>query len=1738
MDNFNTIQERIKKQRNAYEAAESDYYNSLQGWSLAQQGIVTGATKAPIPAEVEVKRGQCDKMLQALQTEIRALANEGPTQQLLEKVPANLPFLLMPVRLEARYVNIQHVVRNLKNGDAVDVSELTGTTSSRTAAAALVLRPFPTTEPGEDPYLTAGFETDEEGVMTYELPRILLTSSAVSQDPTLFEKWKPASGMHIKLLPDRKELRIRIYPDDIFLEGHERSLQPEERDAGMQFWKNVCGGKDPSEEWVQFSIDKTPARAAWIIRATRPQNFSEEQPLPQEPVFDANIPLKDGAYTRPLTTRLLPERFVVRLYKDGAFREFAGNPIPEPLTMGLDPAHDPFNKNNASGMAEDGAVIKTPPYLNWIHNFEEAEKQGLAVRIDLQEHPMYGEGVDKIIVVGAKLSADEEEGVRLLSEQLEDHLYTEEGICILPKGTPTNNFGKRKSAFQLRDHDARQYFRSAWEKAGNGALETDGQRLRKALGLKDGLRIPSDHCTDISEAALMNELLWPATFGYYLLQFFTPKLDEATRELTRQFFIRNVSGRGNLPVLRVNRQPYGIIPTTSFAHWQYSAQATGEEKLAAALWTNFLSKLDNHWQAMTQQVKTVRNVGGQGMDEDFFKMLGISPSSGALRWQWVSGPQMEQFFWDLYSGSFLTNDPDYKPDIFLSELTKINIDQTLFQSLAHSYGAAQQAVARTLLDGAVLSEERPLQKIAGKALNVLEWLMKGSVLDIWNNDLASIAAGDGPAESLAGSSVLAILARQAVLRAYLETGLQKAETIPGLWLLKAKDFEMMHLHTSPLTLDPANLLANNRLHQGFKPIIDHFKIGAQFTLELDRREYLKKLYSGNQTLADWLYTQKKTVEPLKGMMNALDHLSKVPTARLKRLLAEHLDLCSYRLDAWMLGLVNQRLNKQRQAKPHGIGIGAFGYLLNLKPVAAFSNIVVEEKPAYVPAAVENIEGVVIPVVHSTAAAGHGIDLSGKGWERTFLYIGDSPLPVLRLNTATGRVEAVQSAVNSDGFIHAPSTAHATAAAILRAGYLNHRSDEKTALVSLQLNSPRVRKALQLLEGMQQGAHISELLGYYFERLLHENNQDSFLYNLRAAFPLKRAQAAGEKTPSPMTTIDGMALLEARRANPGGWLMNVSGIYPTDHFMITQTVLKLEDYLDALGDLLLAESVYQTANGNTDRAAAALRLLSEGTQGVTPDFMHTPVKGSTITHRVGVVLTQPLSNTNWQGWRTSGGLRSLLCPGINYWLSRQLPLPERIAITVTLPDKRKSKIRLSEMNMDPIDLVYALPASFAQAEQSPLALYVQSAIHQKNGPKFLSAKEKLIVDLKDRSLHTDTELTIFEISGLVAALRKMIGECRPLSANDFLLPDKSAAANDRTDATRLNASMKKGILDNTAIAKIPQTLRDQASKLNTAIQQKQAESVLQPLASALMQTLLAAWQQGVETSGTGGIFYLEQESCAQLVQRALDTAAVLESSLGRARALMTAIPASLTGEPLFNSLQEAGASLFGGNIRLLPDVVLENAVEVETCYRNEALIENAGDDVIERWMREAVLVRHPLRVYRRSALLSEALSPEKIRAPFNVFQFPFFKDRKQAWAGEKMAEGTPPEQRPVVSLLLELPAAYDAGKMYAGLIIDEWPEWIPERTADTGVAFQYNQPNTEPPQTMLLAVSPVEGGNWKWEHLVGAVNDALDLSKKRLITPTNIRDSNTGLNHMLPAILLPFMVDNQQVPVANPLGAVS
>src|SRR5690606_706211 len=162
----------------------------------------------------------------------------------------------------------------------------------------------------------------------------------------------------------------------------------------------------------------------------------------------------------------------------------------------------------------------------------------------------------------------------------------------------------------------------------------------------------------------------------------------------------------------------------------------------------------------------------------------------------------------------------------------------------------------------------------------------------------------------------------------------------------------------------------------------------------------------------------------------------------------------------------------------------------------------------------------------------------------------------------------------------------------------------------------------LIEGMNNNQSVNALLGFQFEKGLHERyreaEMDKFIQPLRKRYPLKQKveDTAQDQAAYESLVIDGLALLEqcqeqvnweelkvltclgdlsaadfpATLDNLINNLVSVASVRAASKKIIIEDIDRMADAFDALGDLTLSESVYQIVQGNHVRAAAVLDAL--------------------------------------------------------------------------------------------------------------------------------------------------------------------------------------------------------------------------------------------------------------------------------------------------------------------------------------------------------------------------------------------------------------------------------------------------------------------------------------------------------------------------------------------------------------------
>jgi len=1485
----------------------------------------------------------------------------------------------------------------------------------------------------------------------------------VQLDPPskLIEHWD--AGVPILLLPVRLETRfmksaagadelwVRVYPDEISVASFEAQLSRSEVEAAERFWADEWRASTDEGRrlgtWRVLRQSVGAARAEYVVSIHKPTNpaarpalpLAADAALPVDPTYAAYEPSADGWNEAPRALAL-PERWSFIGYTGGqlVFNE-TGNAIRPDLVAGPDPSGE-----EADGFALNGGRLTVAESMKWMVDFDEAIDAGMGFKIPLPAAA--AAGFDRLFVVGLRFQDDATEAPATVASLLRAHRFSANQLAIVPNGAPTNNTGENEP-YPLMPTD------EASLQAALGAPfvtqesswlnKRDGQYLAEllALPLSAVERIHGAGGFDQRDARAMNTALWPATLGYFLDEMLAPRVSDADVRATRDFFCEHVRARGPAPVLRVGAQPYGLLPTTAFSLWQ--PRVRDQRVATTALFDRaakdfesqlflILSRMLAAWTTMSKQVSAV------GRDADTAKsvldILGLQASSAEFHQRYATGAA---HIWNyLRLGGYDAT------SVRLYEFF-VNNGRQLLQALGWSaeppaaisdkvFFSRQTPIASPLIDDRPLSETDLLLPSAADGRNYLDWLAT-STLD----DIRVQRFGTG---RTAPDSLLYQMLRHAAMLSLDEaaTNLLLAE---GLLPARPKEKEILYAGTAQESGRWERLYSKQPAITG----------------------------SATQLVVDFLRTPATTpvrveTRPASEFGAATAALASTTTGRLERAFTEHIDLCSYRLDAWLTGLIDDHLARRRAP---GLYLGAFGWLENVKP---------------------------------------------KNVPTTPVNVADVP-------TSFADLPLVEDPTNA-GYVMAPSINHAVAAAVLRNAYINHADSSNPEAMSVNLSSARVRAALGILDGIRNGQSLGALLGYQFERGLHDRygqaEVDKFVYPLRLKFPIK----AGQLTPLPpgvtiaqveaRDVIDGLKLLEHVR-KPG-----VSRTYPFDltglplattpqAAAIEVEVQRMQDAMDAVSDLCMTESVFQVVKGNYDRAGAMLKAVSEGNQPPEPEVVETPRSGVNVVERLVVQfetgLDATLAATNPYDGTIAMTPRAVLEPGLNDWLARMLPPLDRVAVhvgtqaTPTIEDT----VAISALGLQPIDLLWFTDATID--DHSALGRLFGSLFRFSQG---LGDDVALRYDERFRDAAWGTDrFSWFEIKPLLDALKRVVADGRALAADDFVLPSDDGVADPKGwDLVEWRTRIDVAV---TAFDTARGTLQTQRGLLAAQVAPFNAV-VLNAARSALVTLLPLGFDDAIprSTSGTSvkirdALVQQMDEVLKQTTKRSADVTALLASVAAAAQPQ--------------NVLEQAVRVLFNGTVKSFPTFSYRNVAELTACHTDRVpLRRNASSKTSARdWLHSAARVHPRATEFEKAFTFSELF--DRASLDITTWQLPWRKD--DFWlAVEYPAAHQPSGENLLVNSYHAAPLAF--GGNQAGLFIDDWTELIPNPRETAALSVHFDRPNSEPPQAMLLAVSPRVGGEWQWDDLMAILNETLDLARVRAVEPQQIDDSDYA--QLLPATM--------------------
>ncbi len=1496
-----------------------------------------------------------------------------------------------------------------------------------------------------------------------------------------------------------RQLLVRVFPDDAAVSLHEKALTESEADAGRAYWKSraqanaLPAGPDRANArkgaWNVLASRYGPYRASWIAKSLEPVNWSDTVTDPAALHFPA-VATKPASWTEAPRSFVLPDRFVAVLFSGTQRMTSTGALIPDDLVLGPDPLQSEglLTRDPATGR------ITIDEDLKWLVDFDRAVELGMALRVPLAP-PWDALAIERLVVLGLKASAGAPQGRQFVESLFESHRYSR-GMSILPQGSPTNNTDSAASGYTTSSDASDEAFdteenAAAITETADPLVRTDGQRLSDALGISlDAARVlPHAAGTDGAEAIAMNRALWAATLGGYLRDMIEPLVDDAMIAAAERFFTTCVLGRGGIPAVRIGSQPYGILAASSLSAWQ-PAPADGQDAIQARLLA-LLPKLDGVWRRLAGNVAYIGKPGDPF--DNLLTVIGLQASSVEY---YARKAVSDDYLWNYMR--FKATPQAYATDVWeeLQREKNANLAQlglgvsVPFQLKQLTFWREHDQLTGPVVDGdptVPLSEEKKIRPYDASH-NYIDWLLAASRSDL---ETETFTGQDGKPVDPPKA-----LLYQMLRHAYLAE-LGRA----GVNLLKNRDPAVFaELPPEPVI---ANVGSGKSLALHDLMNTDTAKIG---------------LTPASGTVADYLLGHARAgaaspglppeAIPLAGMSDSLKLLAGLPTARLERLFAEHVDLCGYRLDAWIHGLFSLRLERLRGGRQQtgGIYLGAFGWVENLMPNTGNRRPVsLEELP-----------------------------------------------PALQKDMAGAVVEYA----NNGGYVHAPSLTQAVSAAVLRNAYLTHAEPSRAQVMSVNLSSSRVRTALATLDGLRNGQDLAALLGYQLERGLHEGHPgvelDQFVYVLRERFPLisKKLTPVPDGQPAEViearNVVNGYDLLDFVRGK--AYPYGIAGLPadPAQAAAIQAEIDRLADTMDAIADLMLAESVHQAVQGNYDRGRGVLQSITEGESPPEIEIVKTPRSGRALTHRVAL----PLDPSKTSGWGETLTPRAAAAAPLNAWLATILPAANRIQWKATRGLQAPEFVSLDSLGLEPLDAVLMCGERFGDlsSEVERFLVYeyrrsrgipdtMRTFFFEKTDPGVADA-DALVLD--PGSAGPDG-VPLASLCPLLKALRSLVCRSRPLDANDFQLPSEaqdSDPANpkgyDNTvpplqDLGELRGRAEaaftsvKALVDDldTFLTGTVQPLFDALENDPNHTVGPPWNAVLPALRRKLVSLCVSGSPEALPTSGLAAT----EPVIAALVRQGQAVVKFVRQRLAAARELLDftftdPLPsdpdeaARAKGSRLdirVEKYSDAAKLLLGQSFVLIPLYKLhasgrpELAAAIATPVESDPL-------AVEEWLQPLSRVRGPIEALARVAAYHDWLHADPLA--FVPAQLPVRLGDQ--WIGTAYGASLGPGE--VVSLLLcDRPA--DVAAPQCGLLFDEWTEVVPTEKETTGIAFHDDRPNAQPPQVLLLAVAPDLRGAWRWDDLLSIVTETLDRAKSRAVEPDML--AATEYFQVLPAVLTEF-----------------
>jgi hypothetical protein len=1472
-----------------------------------------------------------------------------------------------------------------------------------------------------------------------------------------------ATDRRIVLAPVRLETRfvhdaggdallVRIYPDDWFVDTHEPELTADEREWGTHYHEQLAGAGDEAARrraWDQLAERYGPQRAAWLAHSL-------------DPAAPMAVGGRSGNWTRAPRSALLPERWVaIAQGRDGepAFTAWSRPVATDPLQVGPAPTDDPLGDAGA----------------RWLTDFDAAVEAGMALRVPLQAR--HAQGLDRLVVLGVRAELSDREATGRLAAALDGHHYTG-GLAVLAPGTPSNTTASG-GGYMRADPDGTRGFRTERGAPLVAADDgSDGALIAEALGV-DAARLAHVAGADgrsRARAAAMHVALWPAVDGPLRQAMVVAAGGDAVHD-----HLPAVRAGGPLPVLRVGFQPYGIVPATSLRRWV--AAEPGLQALADGLrglhatWMGAAGRVPRATPGaplgalLAQHAYSVR-----------FTVLGADGAPLTVR----PGAQPA----GAEDGALA---PDYVA--LLREADRATVEGETFAGWPDARtGPRPHPLLYLLLRAAVLEAAdtaaadrvgAALGELAGGDAGQLRTALLETLdtvshrLDAWVTSLATARL-----ERLATSAV------RFGAYGWLENLTPRTPSIPvqggpGEAPLVERPDNQGHL----LALSLAHAATAAVLRSGY--IAHRDDPGSPLAIDLSSRRV---------AFAEWIVRGVQHGQPLAALLGY----------RFERLLGDA-GLQRYLLPLRTLAGLRGEDELEQQRAAVATRERATARLTDAHAELAMASAAAQQALADATRARETVEAlrdgynrekadlealVAAAVAADAALADVNSRLAAHQRARPKPQISENPGDVDNRGKPVKEIQEVDLAVlqawqEQLAALRAEQQA-ATARAVAAHAAADPTGPRRVQLAQLITEleaaaNPQGVMAARAAEDTVRAA-AKQAADAAADKEVELRASETELATARGEFAalLNRQWMVARESTAAANVVDGLELHRRYRTGRAEARWDATtipfgnaglGLGGDAQARLTPALDDLADAVDAVGDLVVAESVHQLVLGNPLRSGATLDAVARGERPpADPEVIRTPRRGIGVTHRV-VVLLDPAS-TATPAWGVGvASPRAMAEPRLNAWVSRLLPDPAQVACRVELRAPSDGglltarELHVDALGLSPLDLAYLAGRSGRGGLSELEQRLAQHAVASRPATVPADAQPRVRID-RDPSWPA----SLFGVADLlqaIGAVQRLLVQARGLDGRDL------GGTADGIDVAELDARA-------TAAARTLRRVRDALTGTDL---------------DGLRAALLAAAGFGVEG--------------ALPASAAGDTPADREILITQAASVRTELSARLERAEVDGiGPRERLASLFGDAFVVLGQLAAPDLPELFGRGDNARLSGGRHLDLVG-WLQRVGHVRTGCQRLSGALAAAETLEAGD-RLRLRVGQLPVRASDR--WVGLPPATGFSLEAGRV-SIVAHVPLGAVFGTPASGLLVDEWVEVVPATTEVAGMTFHFDQSSARPPQTILVAVAPDlraarQPPAWDLDTLEAVVQETWELARTRVIDPALLRAANAALTGVL------------------------